>query len=116
MDPIIPPIWIYLADIADRIKMTSSVVAMLSFIPLIFFMMGSTMGEGEEKKEYRRGLKVISAVAGIAIIIAVTVPSTETVYKMIAASVVTPDNIAAAQDNIVDFIGKVAGAIANVKQ
>lgn len=50
MEPIIPPIWIYLADIADGIKMTSFTVAMLSFLPLIFFMMGSTMGEGEEKK------------------------------------------------------------------
>lgn len=96
--------------------MTSSTVAILSFLPLIFFMMGSAMGEGEEKKECRRGLKAISAVAGIAIIIAVTVPSTETAYKMIAASIVTPDNIAAAQDNIVDFVGKVAGAIANAKQ
>lgn len=45
----------------------------------------------------------------------VFVPSSQTVYQMIAASVITPDNINLAQDNIVDFINNIAKALHNAQ-
>ena len=41
------------------------------------------------------------------------VPNEKTIYAMIAASVITPDNISITEDQIVDLISKIAKAVKN---
>ena len=69
----------------------------------------------KEFKQIKRICKICLVVFIISSIGTIVIPNKETTYKMIAASVITTDNIKAAEDNIVDFIAKVANALENGK-
>ena len=43
---------------------------------------------------------------------AIIIPNESTLYKMIAASLVTPDNISTVENGTIDFIERLAEAIA----
>ena len=67
----------------------------------------------KEFKRIKRIFKICVVLFIISTIGVIVIPDRDTTYKMIAASVVTTDNIKAAEDNIVDFIAKVANALEN---
>lgn len=54
-------------------------------------------------------------VAIVMLLLSAFIPDRQTAYTMLAASVITPDNIQAVQGNIVDFITNVAKSIQEVK-
>ena len=67
----------------------------------------------KEFKRVKRIFKISVVIFIISSIGIIAIPDRDTTYKMIAASVITTDNIKAAEDNIVDFIAKVANALEN---
>ena len=67
----------------------------------------------KEFKTIRKIFKICVVLFVISSVGIVLIPDRDTTYKMIAASVITTDNIKAAEDNIVDFIAKVANALEN---
>lgn len=67
----------------------------------------------KEFKRVKRIFKISVVIFIISSIGIIVIPDRDTTYKMIAASVITTDNIKAAEDNIVDFIAKVTNALEN---
>ena len=105
MQPIISPWLFYVAAIANKVVLASFLMAMTSFfISLICFLHED---EGVERQTTIKWFK-----AGIiAIVIAIIIPDGDTVYKMIAASMVTPDNIDMGKDYIIQCIKEAADAM-----
>ena len=69
-------------------------------------------GNHEEKKRVMyKIIKICTIVAAICIILLIFIPNKQTIYAMIAASIITPDNISGAEDHIVDLISKIAEAV-----
>ena len=60
-------------------------------------------------------IKICAVVATICLILLVFIPDKKTVYAMIAASVITPDNISITEDHIVDFISRIAEVVRETK-
>ena len=106
MEPIINPLWFYLID---TITSTKVIIVTLGSLLLFVLLFRSFMSNSVEdftnfwKEKGKKGLLI----SLLLIILGCLIPGTETAYKMLIASFVTPDNIAVAGDsiyNIVDYI------------
>lgn len=109
MIPVISPIWFYIAEICYNI----TIVSMLGIFVCSLLMFGLIVGRDI------KDIKIIRKLAIVLMLLITTlvfIPSKETVYKMMAASIVTQDNINEAQQNPIDFINKVSEAIAQSKK
>jgi Ca2+/H+ antiporter len=109
MNPIISPWWFYLAGLADKAIV---VFGMILIVLLVIFIVVLSETDSENMPKLA---KICILAFFISIVIILLIPSTDTVNKMIAASYVTPDNLQAAQGNIIDFINKIADAISKAK-
>ena len=109
MEPIISPLWFYLIDTVTSLK---AFFMMTGIITIIVLGMISAGHAGWSMKDlhnfWKCKLTRILAVTSLIFIIAgCFIPSAETAYKMLVASLVTPDNIAAVGEsasNVVDYI------------
>ena len=107
MEPIISPLWFYLIDTITSLKDVFVVFGIIFIGVLIFSSLIHSYNFDDcidfWKSKGKRGL----IFSFFIIIIGLLIPSNETAYKMLVASMITPDNIAAvggtAQD-IVDYI------------
>lgn len=122
MNPIISPASFYLIDFLNNIN-GIAVLTMLASIGMAAILFFTNLHDGviyafdeDNNQKYKKKMKYCLAVLGISAFIVVIVPSKETMYKMLAASYATPDNIAAVQGNVVDFVGKIAEAIAKARK
>ena len=112
MEQIISPWWFYLIGVTGYLSTTLKVVALVLFlmeipVTLIYCDFGI---------EYAKKICIRIAIVAIALLIlSAFIPDKQTAYAMLAASVITPDNIQAVQGNIVDFITNVAKSIQEVK-
>ncbi len=89
-NPIISPIWFYLADTVPNLRYV--------LVATGFFALIASIGQIDNSKTFR---KII--IGGfLAIIIGAIVPSQETLYKMIAAKMITPNNIQTVSDYVND--------------
>ena len=116
MNPIIPPSWIYLIHVANTIYDLSIFVLMVSIVTLLLLGIGFAMDppDSEKIKKYViRALKICVVAIIVSVLVLVLVPDKKTMYAMIAASMVTPDNISITEDQIVDLISKIAKAAKN---
>ena len=93
MEPIISPWVFYLAGLSESLGVGAIISAIGVFIVTIMLVMET---RNEEKWAIISGL-----ITAFLVLIAIVLPSTETVYKMIAASYVTPDNVGAAVEGAV---------------
>lgn len=80
------------------------------FISLTFYL-----GDEEVSEDLKKAMKIAFVLFIVGGIIFLLVPNKETAITMLTASIVTPDNVTAVQDNAVDFIQKIAKAIAEAK-
>jgi hypothetical protein len=114
MEPVISPIWFYLIHVASMIHVLSLFVLVISIAGLVVLVAG-----GPDEEENRRITKKYVKTCIIAIIICslvvTLVPNARTVYMMLAASVVTPDNIVGGEEHIVNLITNIVTAINNAK-
>ena len=60
-------------------------------------------------------MKVCLVIIVVCMIVIILVPDKKTMYAMIAASVITPDNISGVENHIVELITNIANAVNNVK-
>lgn len=119
-DPIISPWFFYFIDIAQALD--NFFCALLGCSGFISITCGVAWGSltmdsdladryREEKDRWFRRMKIsVACTVGLALI-TIAIPSSETLYKMLVASMVTPDNIQIVQDNVVKFISDVADAV-----
>ena len=116
MEPVISPAWVYLAHILNTIYGLTVYILIISLFAMImspFIADNICEDDEEEKKMTRRIIKICAVMAVIGIILLIFIPDKKTVYAMIAASVITPDNISISEDHIVDLISKIVEAVRN---
>ena len=106
---VISPIWFYIAEICYNLN----IVCMLGIFGCSLLMLGLIVDRNIDNVKTIRKLAIVLMllIAGV-----VFIPSNETIYKMMSASVVTQDNINEAQENPIDFINKVSEAVAQSKK
>lgn len=123
MKPIINPIYFYLISVCGEIKLglmyagiLGATGAAIAFIAFIIMKEDAYSKEVKERAEnyIKKSIKYF-IVCIVICFISSFVPSESTCYKMMAASIVTPDNIATAgnsaqdiTDYIIDTINKVS--------
>lgn len=108
MKPIISPWLFYLAGTADMLKLILFICGVATcFMAGFFFLLGLDDADYRDEKPghyFKRVYSKIMLFGAIATLIATFTPSENTCYRMMAASVVTPDNIEAVKDGTEDLI------------
>ena len=109
MEPIISP-WIFyfihLFNTLHILSVFAAVIGLLVGLVLYFSAVADGNTEGEKLGKYTLIAVLVFA------ILAIILPDENTMYKMIAASYATPDNISTFENGTIDFIDKLAEAIA----
>lgn len=120
MEPIISPVWIYLIHMFNTVYGASIFILfvsvfMMAMSPLIADSAIVFGNEEEEKKVTLKIIKVCAVVAVTCIILLILIPDKKTMYAMIAASMITPDNIIGVENHVIDLISKIAEAVYSAK-
>ena len=90
--PIINPVWLYLADTIPNIRYV--------FIAVGFCLFILSIGQIDNNKVFRK----IVVSGFLALVVGAIIPSQETLYKMVAAKMITPNNI----QTVSDYVGDTA--------
>ena len=88
--PIVNPIWFYLADTIPNIRYV--------FIAVGFCLFILSIGQIDNNKVFRK----IVVSGFLALVVGAIIPSQETLYKMVAAKMITPNNIQTVSDYVND--------------
>lgn len=113
MEPIISPWFFYLVDVCNSLKAALGIIVGidgLSFWAALFAWF-ITIGDEPVHSKASRAVKFSAIIGVVCTVLAVIIPREDTLYKMMASYLITPDNIVAVQDNVVEFVGKIADAI-----
>ena len=108
MEPIINPLWFYLIDVLAFFGESACFISIAIILIMVIggIVMIDRFSEIEDWFKSKTFKKVMT-LATIMLIIGMLIPAEETAYKMLIASLITPDNIAAtggAIQDIVDYI------------
>lgn len=121
MKPIISPIWFYLVNLFSKIGDFAMALIIggiiLTVLFAIFLLVVETEGDFESEEERRRWYGYLKK--GIITIIAAgvlycAIPSETTCYKMMAAQVVTPDNISTVGKTSEDIINYIVESVKEI--
>lgn len=119
MNPIIPPVWLYAIHVADTVYGISIFALVVSLCALLGFFLNYAIDDpGDIKRDKKltvKGMKVCLVIAVVSTIAIILIPDKKTMYAMIAASVITPDNISGVENHVVDLITNIANAVNNIK-
>lgn len=108
MKPIISPWLIYFASRADAVGTLFLIVAIVAFVICFIGFDNLT----------KNGFKLFISIGIISMILTVLTPTTETVYTMMVANEITPDNIQAigkTGKDVVDYITDQIDKVVNNK-
>lgn len=111
MTPIVSPWLLYLVGLCGSIHKCFVVLEGILALAIIFTIPFVVDSDNEDTSSYIKNLKIFIISFVVFGVINCIIPTKETALQMLAASVVTPDNIQAVQGNIVDFISEVVKAI-----
>lgn len=121
MKPIISPIWFYLVNLFSKVGDFAMALIIggiiLTVLFAIFLLVVETEGDFESEEERRRWYGYLKK--GIITIIAAgvlycAIPSEATCYKMMAAQVVTPDNISTVGKTSEDIINYIVESVKEI--
>lgn len=119
MEPIIPPVWLYAIHVADTVYGISLFALIISLCALLVFFLNYAIDDPDDTRKQKglttKGMKVCLVIIVVCTIAIILVPDKKTMYAMIAASVITPDNISGVEEHIVDLITNIANAVNNAK-
>ena len=121
MKPIISPIWFYLFNLFSKIELFTEVLIAIGVILTVILAIiliavevdGGFVSEEERKKWYGY-LKKSIITAIIAGIMYCAIPSESTCYKMMAAQVVTPNNISTVGKTSEDIINYIVEGVKEI--
>lgn len=105
----INPIWFYLMNVSNGIKIFLCILGGFSLINSIFILIALTTDvdisdlDDDEKKIFKLFKKIIIA-SIISIFIGILTPSKETCIEMMIASQVTHENVAATKEEIYEIV------------
>ena len=112
-DPIISPLWFYMVHVVIAFQIILGIIAIPTFIFVIMVVFAVAF-EGEDSKVFqlvKRNKKGIIVFYSIIFFAFMIVPSDQAIYRMMAASYVTPANILEVKDFSVETIKEIAEAI-----
>ena len=118
MNPIISPVWFYLIHVANMIHALSLFVLVISIVGLVVLVAGGVdfyPDEEENRRITKKYVKTCIIAMIICSLVLTLVPNARTVYMMLAASVVTPDNISITEDHIADLISRITEVVREMK-
>lgn len=118
MNPIISPVWFYLIHVANMIHGLSFIVLVISIVGLLLLLACEADFYSDKEKNcrfVRRYVKTCIIAMITCSIVLMLVPDERTIYMMLAASVVTPDNISGGEEHIVNLITNIVSAINSIK-
>lgn len=116
MEPIISPWFFYFLHVCKETYLLFRIIFWVSlpFALLMGLFVTIDYTSSRNKDDHTKMLKVFKISCCICLfsgLISALIPSEKTMYQMLAASLVTPDNINLVEDDIVDFVSKIAEAI-----
>lgn len=121
MKPIISPIWFYLVSLASKVgdfamALIIGGIILVAILSILIVIVETENGfeDDDERKKWYGYLKrsVITVIA--AGILYCAVPSETTCYKMMAAQVVTPDNISTVGKTSEDIINYIVESVKEI--
>lgn len=112
MKPIINPLFIYLASIISTLKIASIFIMIFAGITIIIVGI-IYFEEVITEKTGKRILKTATITLIVSMLICIFVPNENTCYKMMAASIITPNNIETAKDETIKTIEEIADILQN---
>lgn len=114
MEPIVSPWVFYAISLCGKV---SAVGQFIMFASVVVFIISLAFYFGDEKlsADLKKATKIAFVLFIVGGIIFLLVPNKETAITMLTASIITPDNVTAVQNNAVDFIQKIAKAVAEAK-
>lgn len=118
MEPIINPWVFYYIEVLDRLS-TGIAVGMFVCVAVVTFSGMDYYDFDTTETTKRRCKKMIKAAVMLFLLfgaVQILIPDKKTMYQMLAASYVTENNIQTVQNNVVEFIGKIADGLAKVKK
>ena len=118
MNPIISPIWFYLIHVSNMIHVISIFVLVISIVGLVVLVAGEVgfyQDEEENRGITKKYVKTCITAIIVCSLVLTLVPNARTIYMMLAASVVTPDNIVGGEEHIVNLITNIVTAINSTK-
>ena len=109
MEPIINPLWFYLIDTVTSLKVIFLIIGTMAWMALGVISVSHLSWDSDDFIDFwkLKYTKVIAVTATVLIIVGCLIPGIETSYKMLVASLVTPDNITAVGESVssvVDYI------------
>lgn len=121
MKPVISPIWFYLVNLASKVGDFAMALIIggiiLAGILTLMIIIIETEGDFESEKERRRWYsclkKIVITVIAVGVLYCVA-PSETTCYEMMAAQVVTPDNIATVGKTGEDIINYIVESVKEI--
>ena len=111
MEPIISPWVFYAVSVCSKINCVFGMLAIASLIAIVFSILFNYVEE--KSPQIWISNKTLVMILAVSLFISIVVPGENTSYKMIAASLVTPDNINMGKDALIDFIKDAAEAFAS---
>lgn len=119
MEPIISPWMFYLIGVVDKLHTGLLVFMAMCAGTFVFAGLTYMMDFCSTEKQKEQSVKT-ATIAGalflVAGIVKIFIPDETVLYKMLIANYVTPDNIGAAQNNVVNFVGQIAEQLAKVRK
>lgn len=128
----INPIWFYLMDICDCLKVISIVILGISIVALIVEFVNwindytDEFGDyifGKDIKQIPQCVKLIKKlfistviIFIISLLLSITVPTSKTITKMLIASVVTVENVNEAKEDTKELIDYIFEKVSEVKE
>lgn len=121
MKPVISPIWFYLVNLFSKVGDFAMALIIggiiLAGILTLMIIIIETEGDFESEKERRRWYsclkKIVITVIAAGVLYCVA-PSETTCYEMMAAQVVTPDNISAVGKTSEDIINYIVESVKEI--
>ena len=113
---IINPAWFYWVSVFSAIKYLAIGFAIVGFIiaGIAFPLIGSEMCGDDEVAAWKKWLKRTIVALSVSVLLAVLLPSEETMYKMMVAKYITHENVTLSVEavkNAVDYIVEKLGAL-----
>lgn len=121
MNPIINPWFFYFISVTNVLKGILLFVGGVGTVIFVIaaFCIFADEGEFDDEDNTCKGIKKAIIIGVIMLVLGIFTPSSDTCYQMLAASLVTPDNIETVKDNtkdLVDYIIDIADQLSDADE
>lgn len=118
MEPIINPLWLYLADISGAVSKSASAIFIMGVCLLLFMTIAYKPLKSDMEScpiRYKTAYILVASTTVIALLISILLPSRETVYAMIAANAITPESLANAKQGTASILQDILNMVQSLK-